>query len=339
MKAKHRTGAGLFRCRATGCYNKQLPWTFSRSDKLTAHIKAMHTRDTVFTACPVGGCGFGPHDLETLGVHIERAHKSCKEGRAVLNASTCKVRKCPLWRCGKHVTARKLLSHVAGHVGNEVLAATSKLESEGLVVLPSSDSSQPDHELVITVQCPVCNTMSNDVDDFITHFWTSHLFLPGSGGAEHFVAWKEFLMDLVWHKYRDMIKDGLPWIRLDSFEGYIGIHEGVECPSCGLVIHNWDREAVRNEVSAHHLSLLRPEAEVKAELRPYRMQILRLYPEFVSHPVFADFDQPQDGITSSSQEPSDFDGTGLMESVDNHRLAMMLSSLNNNDLLATRNPN
>jgi len=51
------------------------------------------------------------------------------------------------------------------------------------------------------------------------------------------------------------------------------------------------------------------------------MQILRLYPEFVSHPVFADFDQLQDGIASSSQEPSQFDGT-FMESVENHGQTM-----------------
>jgi hypothetical protein len=78
------------------------------------------------------------------------------------------------------------------------------------------------------------------------------------------------------------------------------------------------QQAAIDAASAHHLSLLRPEAEVVAELYPYRMQILRLYSEFVSHPVFADFDQPQVGIASSSQEPSQFDSVGFMEGVQSH---------------------
>ena len=46
-----------------------------------------------------------------------------------------------------------------------------------------------------------------------------------------------------------------------------------------------------HSVATHHLSLLRSEAEVIHELRPYRMQILWLYPEFVTHPIFADLEQ------------------------------------------------
>jgi hypothetical protein len=68
--------------------------------------------------------------------------------------------------------------------------------------------------------------------------------------------------------------------------------------------------------------MLRPEAEVVAELYPHRMQILRLYPEFVSHPVFADFDQPQAGIAPSSYKPSQFNGTSIMEGVENRGQAI-----------------
>jgi hypothetical protein len=47
---------------------------------------------------------------------------------------------------------------------------------------------------------------------------------------------------------------------------------------------------------------LRPEVEVVAELHPFRMTILRLWPDFVNHPVFADFDQLPQQSTSASSE-------------------------------------
>jgi hypothetical protein len=325
-KTKHPRGsAAPFVCRAEGCFNKRMPWTFTRSDKLTSHIKSTHAQDKVFTACPVNGCDFGESTLETLGVHIHRAHKDCEEGRAVLNATTCKVRECPLWRCRKNVKATELLRHVAEHEEADVLAATSRLESEGLVVV------QPDHAqrgLVITATCPMCNTMSDDIDHFITHLWTNHLFLAGSEGVDHFKAWKSTLLHHTFKFIHGDIKNLLPWADLRyTRRGHKGPGT-IECSLCllsfgGPRCERWETStaglrASLEAVSTHHLSLLRPEAEVIAELYPYRMQILKLYPEFVSHPAFADFDEPQDGIASSSQEPSQSDSTGFMEGVEDH---------------------
>jgi hypothetical protein len=310
-----------------------MPWTFTRSDKLTAHIKATHTRDTVFAACPVTGCAFGRCTLETLGVHIARVHergprwyaKEVEEGRAFLNASSCKARKCPLWRCGKHVKAPELLGHITKHAKHDVLAAIPELEHEGLIVHHASDLG-----LIITVSCPICNTKSDGMDHFINHLWTSHLFLAGSEGADHFKAWRSVLIHHASKPVDGDIQNLLPWAnprRLSLNEA-----ELIACPYCLLsfgdlggsrYIISESQQAARNAALAHHLSLLRPEAEVVAELYPYRMQILRLYPEFVSHPVFADFDQTKDGIASSSQEPSQFGGTGFMEGVENHGQAMI----------------
>jgi len=247
------------------------------------------------------------------------------------------VRKCPLWRCGRHVKSRDLPGHVAKqHAKDDILAAIPELEHEGLVVLSTSDSSQQGHAqsgLDITVQCPVCNTTSDDVDGFIAHFWDCHLFLAGSGGADHFESWKSRLVEVTtkWDQHGRI--NGLPpWAHLDDFiVGFRDRMDNFQCSSCLLSFDGWggnsftqpeSLRAARNAISAHHLSLLRPEAEVVAELKPHRMQILRLYPEFVSHPVFADSDEPQDGIALSSQEPSHFDGTGCMGGVENHRQAM-----------------
>lgn len=297
-------------CLAEGCLNKQLPWSFTRPDKLTSHIKAKHNRDTIFTACPISGCTFGQCTLETLGIHTGRAHGISHEGRAVTNASTCKIRKCPLWRCGKYVKARELLDHIAKHDGDDLLAAISDLETEGLNVVPTFGTADFDHALsgiCITVPCPICKATIGSVDDFITHLWASHLFLAGSAGVAHFTAWRtewsknvcrtrEFQSPL--HLRAD-VSVILPWASLEGFPHYKWHVNGLNCPSClrefGTVwsdVHGPSEEqrVAQHAVSSHHLSLLRPEAEVVAELHPHRMQILRLYPELMSHPVFADFD-------------------------------------------------
>jgi hypothetical protein len=338
VRVKHHDGTKKFVCNAERCFNKQLrqPWTFTRSDKLTAHIKATHTRDTIFAACPVTGCAFGRCTLETLGVHITRVHdkrgvslryvKDVEEGRAFLNASSCKVRKCPLWRCGKHVKAPELLGHITKHARDDVLAAIPELKHEGLIVIPALSSSQQglaQYGLAITVLCPVCNTMSDDVDSFIAHLWNRHLFLAGSDGSDHFIAWRSTLNNRLHKGSQDRISLLLPWNNLSYFDDYPSGEKTVQCPWCSFTfssLHSQTqyRRAARIAASAHHLSLLRPEAEVVAELYPYRMQILRLYSEFVSHPVFADFDQPQAGTASSSQEPRQFDGAGIMKGIENH---------------------
>jgi uncharacterized C2H2 Zn-finger protein len=325
---KHSIRPGLFVCWAEGCVDRQPPRSFARPDKLTSHIKAVHTRDTVFIKCPVDRCNLGRCTLETLGVHIARAHQRCQVGLQVLNASTCKVRKCVLWRCGKHVKARDLPGHVAGHAKDDILAATTELEHEGLVVLPASGSPQEGYAKsgpVITVQCPLCKSTSENTDQFITHLWTRHLFLAGSGGADHLRTWKSALAKVTPKTDHHSIKGLLPWAVLEVFfkrETTKFFH----CPACFLSFDDLlegyyqteTQKAVKKAALAHHLTLLRPEAEVVAELYPHRMQILRLYPEFVSHPVFADFDQPQAGIASSSQEPSQFDRISFMEGVENH---------------------
>ena len=339
IRSKHpRADAGSFVCRAEGCFDKQLPRAFTRPDKLTSHIKAVHTRDTVFTSCPVDPCDFGRCTLETLGVHLARAHgQFYQRGSQVLNASTCKVRKCPLWRCGKHLKARDLPGHVAGHAKDEVLAVILELEHEGLVVLSASGSSQQGHTytgLTIAVQCPVCNTMSDDIDQFITHLWSRHVFLAGTGGADHFVAWRSTLIETAPSWQRSRLEAIMPWtISQKSLYYPKSEVDTIQCPSCSLPFSfpsgrggiAWESyRAAQNAVSAHLLSprLLRPEAEVIAELYPHRMQILRLYPEFASHPVFADLDKPQKNALSSSQERSQLADAEIMEGVQTHGHAM-----------------
>ena len=39
---------------------------------------------------------------------------------------------------------------------------------------------------------------------------------------------------------------------------------------------------------AQHPDLIKPTEQINLELKHVRMQILRLYPEFLSHPIFDD---------------------------------------------------
>lgn len=76
---------------------------FARSDKLTSHAKATLYHSTIFNDCPIGAYTFGSCTLEILGVHIQYAHEQHEEGRAIINATPCKTRRCPLWRYEKHL--------------------------------------------------------------------------------------------------------------------------------------------------------------------------------------------------------------------------------------------
>lgn len=304
--AKHNYSAKRFKCGAHGCLQGRSPSAFIRSDKLTAHIKSMHTRDTIFTQCPFKDCKFVPSTLEYLGVHISRKHGKHEQSCGVLNATTCKTLKCPLWRCRMSVSADKAPSHMRDHDVEDLQAAASTLLSDGFVVVcpPIVEHSAPTKSSFdINVVCPVCKEVNADVKHFVGLLWTSHIFSVGSGGAEHFVRWKDAWVQSIpsEHSYLLTIGRLSPWLTTHDFHGY-GKSRTVQCPCCPFFVADFggewrnrkqqDYKDKNTQIANHHPSLLRPQAEVIAELYPYRMQILKLYPDFVTHPVFSDFDLP-----------------------------------------------
>jgi hypothetical protein len=302
LKHSHRCDEKRFVCCAQGCFRGQMPWTFARSDKLTSHIKTTHNQGTIFGRCPIKDCNFGPSTLEILGAHIRRAHQDDEAGRAVLNATSCKALRCPLWRCGKHVSVVKLLNHITSHAREEIEAAKPSLELVGLLVQCTCE-----YDITIKVICPVCQTASANMKQFIEHLSSEHLYTPSSGDWEHFELWRAYLGQ---HSVT-LAEKLLPWSPI--YETYLPLRKGdIACPSCPFSVANlklhWtsDQQAKESPIREHHLSLLRPEAEVIKELYPHRMQILRLWPEFVTHPVFADLDHPQQESESgpSQTQPS-----------------------------------
>jgi hypothetical protein len=294
-----------FVCNAQGCSRGQVPWSFARSDKLTSHIKTTHNLDTIFSCCPIKDCSFRPCTLEDLGVHIQRAHHGHEAGRAILNATSCKALRCPLWRCGKHVTSQKLLHHVTSHAKADIEAAKPSFERLGLLV-----QSRPGCDVTTQVVCPICHTVSADIEQFTKHISTVHLYTPQSGGLKHIEKWRAYLgQKRPGYSFRP-IGEFMPWRSLGNVYVFYGFH-AFACPSCPFSVAGFEgygsyQRDKERAIREHHLSLLRPEAEVVKELYPYRMQILRLWPEFVTHPVFADFDQPRKQSESgpSQAQPS-----------------------------------
>jgi hypothetical protein len=199
-----------------------------------------------------------------------------------------------LWRCKKHIAADKLLAHIIAHASEDIEADKSSLELEGFLVECASPNG-----ITVRVICPVCRTVTADAKQFVRHLANDHLHASNSGGIVHFERWKVYWEENV-PKYALEVRDLLPWSRISYFPTYKRKLD-FQCPCCpfsvrGVGSKEWvpisqDQQAKRALVREHHLSLLRPEAEVVAELYPYRMAILRLFPGFVTHPVFADFDQ------------------------------------------------
>lgn len=292
--------AKSFVCGARGCFNGHLPWSFARSDKLTSHIKTVHKYDTVFNQCPVAECSFGPCPLEVLGVHIQYAHRNLEEGRAVLNATPCKARRCPMWRCGKHIATDKLMAHILAHASEDIEAAKSSLELDGFLVESTFQGG-----ITVRAVCPVCRTVTADAKQFVRHLATDHLYVPNSGGYKHFEQWKTHWKENG-PKWKSEVSTLLPWSRITHFPVY-DRRVDYQCPYCPFsakdvrgihMLHERrDQQSKRVLIQEHHRSFLRPEAEVVSELCHHRMAILRLWPEFVTHPVFADFNTlPQKSI-------------------------------------------
>lgn len=194
------------------------------------------------------------------------------------------------------MSVEKFPSHVEReHSFDEVRSVFGSLNADGFDVNQPSGTT----DFSISVRCPVCNAGCGTMKEFAEHIWSAHLLLPSTGsdiGAEHFLRWRSELAGNTYFHYRSGVNKTTPWHRFKTHElSFPSTKKTIKCPACPFSVSNAAGRYIDfvEMVSNHHLSLLRPEKEVVDELRPYRFQILRLYPEFVTHPVFADLDPPR----------------------------------------------
>lgn len=295
--AKHGQGR-TFTCGALGCFKrKNQRCTFPRSDKLVDHIRAMHAQNKAFCGCPVDGCSFGPHSLDVLGAHIERAHDHVQfyknEGRAIVNVTATDCRVCPLPGCKRKLfSLEAFLIHLATHDVKEIYPSRShsSFESLDLDFTAVQEGTDALHIGVsINIVCPFCLLLSSNVEEFRMHLWASHLFLDGLQGVRHFLAWRDALTNV-----KEDFSRNLPWNNQElpmkeersrwTFPDKTRLLDfsGVRCSACTYRFLN------TSTINLQHPGLLKPNEQVVRELGPFRMQIRRLYPSFVTHPVFDD---------------------------------------------------
>jgi hypothetical protein len=278
MRSRHGADQA-FTCGALGCFKRgNSRWTFSRLDKLTDHIRAMHAHAVPFSGCPAKDCDIGSLPLDVLGAHIQRAHPRCvAEARSILNATTSRRRKCPLSGCNNRLfSLDTFIVHLQGHEAEDVHAARSNWCFESLAfnfAFVSGASDAAVTGVTIGIACPACSTTSSTFEQFRFHLWSSHLFLDSSQGAGHFLAWRDALTQV-----RSTFSDIVPWENSVLHRGQI-----IRCPQC---IHA--SSELSTGLGTQHPGLMKSSEQIVLELSPVRMQILRLYPDFLTHPIFDD---------------------------------------------------
>lgn len=271
-----------YSCTAQGCYSKgSQRHSFTRSDKLTSHIRTCHHSKTVFRCvlCPT------TMPLEELGLHCRRKHRNDRSVAAILNATSWKRCRCPVFGCRKYILLTSFQSHLATHSQGDVQGAEQSLRDMGYMVMNTNEANFGNERASITfgILCPVCGTSCDSCDVFKHHFWSAHLFQDAGTGLDHFVSWRAKLSAICFWDWRKSIAASPPWDIPGTATGK-GVCR-IRCDHCSFAIV---RDS-QNNFHQEHPSFMRSVEQIVEELFPFRMHILRLYPEFESHPIFDDY--------------------------------------------------
>jgi len=286
VQTKHG-GQKPFACIFPGCLKGSTPPAFARPDKLTSHIRNSRGRDVEkLLQCPHAGCVAARMPLGVLTIHIvnhRRIHLFGQDqvpyeyARALVNAASTAYKTCPLWRCGKTIKLALLAAHLLTHPTEEL--------NDGIQVLQDAKYSLKRADCThtagdesssclcsisgILIHCPVCNITLGCQANLETHIDIEHLIAPEH--RQHFQALLVIASKQdVWLKSKKL----KPWnawalrkIRISN------------CPWClEAVVTSCSYEA------KHHLTM---QANLET-IKPFRREILKLYPAFASHPVWND---------------------------------------------------
>lgn len=239
-----------------------------------------------------------------LYVHMKKAHaptqwdRLSSEHAAVYHAVSPAYRQCLLWKCRKSLPLTDFTTHVKLHCQDDLMAIAAALDAENYVLVKANcphsggnpgvnatpSLSCPCPFQALRIRCPVCTVLCEDTAAFTTHL-DEHIIRPEH--LNHFQTWRTHAQAKdVWQK-SEQFSALIPWNLRKDVE--------FDCPSCA---EHWSIIKYRPRVGEdHHLQLLAP----SEELKPYRRQILRLYPDFIESPVWDDLAQPLGGIEG---EPS-----------------------------------
>lgn len=276
-----------FLCPYPGCFKGQAPSRFARSDKLTAHIRTAHHRqDDLALRCPAEGCIELPMTPDLLSIHIQMKHSGYRyypvvpeAFRPLVNAASSSWRQCFLGNCGKQLRLESLVPHMMSqpHSVEQINSVADELRTNHYLVVKGScscgiaDVGEFAQTCVcastaIELVCPVCPQTHKDHDALREHLDEDHLV--SSEQRAHFIAWRDHLRQL-YPRYRKSFVSC-------TFRWEIGLRPDISCPYCG--------EPHRNSSNDHHVRML----EDPEHIKPFRRDILKLYPDFAQHPVWTD---------------------------------------------------
>lgn len=286
VQVKHQ-GRNPFSCPVNGCFRGLRPSSFPRPDNLTAHIRDVHHRQPEQRIrCSAHGCTKPPMELDLLGVHIKQSHdrllKINGTLRAIAHAASSAYLHCPLWNCPKTMPLRSMIKHLLSHprvelelIEEELLSLNYELEREQTPGASEFEETgaypQIGAIVAVRVVCPICKYSCNDHAAFENHMDETHLV---GKQQSHFQHWRDYARSRNGWKISEKFKPWTYWepqTERDACGPF-------RCPSCDFRTRVWVC------ATKHHIGMLADSEKI----RPYRREILKLYPDFATHPVWND---------------------------------------------------
>lgn len=241
-------------CPAIDCDRKGSR-SFYRADKLVHHLVTGHGDNDSYL-CPLARCSTNPVSFDEIKLHARNHHWRCNSVIKILQRIPDSQRRCMLKNCLKRLDIMEMQSHLLDHTMNERLEETAVIQQMGY-----------DAETVKVI-CPLCKLLLRNYRGFTAHLQSDHL----TTDSTHLAQFRESVANVV-------SPDGLIWETWGVQYPHWDTMKPMLCPTCGQLASTRRLAGMVD----HHLQLLD-----QNEVRPYRWDILRLCPDFGTHPVFDD---------------------------------------------------
>ncbi|OCL15100.1 hypothetical protein AOQ84DRAFT_136847 [Glonium stellatum] len=243
--------------------------SFYRMDKPVHHLRTGHGNNDSYR-CPLEECSVGPMPIEGIALHTRDHRYTSNRMLRVFQRIPRDKRQCMLKGCSKQLSIWNMQSHLTSRTINHRMKETSVIQRMGY----DAETGK--------IICPLCKALLCNHDRFITHLEYDHFIADPA----HFSKFKESTNDMPlpgpryswksWMPHSYLTVLGSNWTMVGS--NWTGL-QGRTCPTYRQPASSGDRPGHVD----HHLQL-----RADLDVRPYRWDILRLWPEFDSHPVFND---------------------------------------------------
>lgn len=262
-----------FPCPVTNCYKKGSE-SLTRPDKFREHLRVSHTYDDV-SECPDSSCSV-TLPLLLLQLHVKN-HSRLEVPRMKAIGGYMevndRVRGCPVEGCRKSLPAQDLHDHLAA-------AHTEEQREMNRVAITTGGF---DH-VRCTVICPVCKIRSPSFDEAREHVLRFHICID----YDHYKSMRNVVEQVLAgaKKHQNLAGIRVHDALCENDTYYLPRHSAwkvreAQCPQCSAVIFRSDYFWHYHVI--HELDLLRP-ADALFE---HRLGLLKLFPAFDKHPVFA----------------------------------------------------